>query len=53
MRGDIYLLPQYVFMVWCLDKHSDNFTFALYVNIIPLYGSYYYYYYYYYFIYVT
>jgi hypothetical protein len=22
-------LPQYIFMVWCLVKHSDNFTFYL------------------------
>jgi hypothetical protein len=22
-------LPQYVFMVWCLVKHRDNFTFYL------------------------
>jgi hypothetical protein len=21
--------PQYVFMAWCLVKHSDNFTFTL------------------------
>jgi hypothetical protein len=25
MSGAIPLLPQYVFMVWCLVKHSDNF----------------------------
>jgi hypothetical protein len=29
MRGDILLLPQHVFMVWCLVKHRDNFTFTL------------------------
>jgi hypothetical protein len=23
----LYLLPQYVFMAWCLVKHRDNFTF--------------------------
>jgi hypothetical protein len=27
MRGDMPPLPQYVFMVWCLFKHRDNFTF--------------------------
>jgi hypothetical protein len=27
MRGAIPPLPQYVFMVWCLVKHRDNFTF--------------------------
>jgi hypothetical protein len=26
MRGAIPLLPQYVFMAWCLVKHRDNFT---------------------------
>jgi hypothetical protein len=29
MRGTILLLPQYVFMAWCLVKHRDTFTFAL------------------------
>jgi len=29
MRGTIPPLPQYVFMVWCLVKHRDNFTFTL------------------------
>jgi len=24
--------PQYVFMVWCLVKHRDNFTFTLYAD---------------------
>jgi hypothetical protein len=28
MRGAIPLFPQYVFMVWCLVKHRDNFTFT-------------------------
>jgi hypothetical protein len=28
MRGAIPPLPQYVFMVWCLVKHRDNFTFT-------------------------
>jgi hypothetical protein len=27
MRGAIPALLQYVFMVWCLVKHRDNFTF--------------------------
>jgi hypothetical protein len=27
MRGAI-LLPQYVFMAWCLVEHRDNFTFT-------------------------
>jgi hypothetical protein len=27
-RGNILPLPQYVFMVWCLVKHRDNFTFT-------------------------
>jgi hypothetical protein len=31
MRGDIPPLPQYVFMVWYLVKHKDNFTFYLYL----------------------
>jgi hypothetical protein len=30
MRGAIPPLHQYVFMVWCLVKHRDNFTFYLY-----------------------
>jgi hypothetical protein len=29
MRGAIPPLPQHVFMVWCLVKHRDNFTFTL------------------------
>jgi hypothetical protein len=29
MRGAIPPLPQYDFMTWCLDKHSDNFTFYI------------------------
>jgi hypothetical protein len=29
MHGAIPPLPQYVFMVWCLVKHRDNFTFTL------------------------
>jgi hypothetical protein len=32
MRGAIPLFPQYVFVVWCLVKHRENFT--LYVNDI-------------------
>jgi hypothetical protein len=28
MRGAIPPLPQYVFVVWCLVKHRDNFTFT-------------------------
>jgi hypothetical protein len=28
MRGAIPPLPQYVFMAWCLVKHSDIFTFT-------------------------
>jgi hypothetical protein len=28
MRGAIPSLPQYAFMVWCLVKHRDNFTFT-------------------------
>jgi hypothetical protein len=27
MHGATSLLPQYVFMEWCLVKHRDNFTF--------------------------
>jgi hypothetical protein len=30
MRGAIPLLPQYVFMPWCLVKHRDTFTFMFY-----------------------
>jgi hypothetical protein len=26
--------PPYVFMVWCLVKHRDNFTFYLYITIL-------------------
>jgi hypothetical protein len=29
MRGDIPPLPQYALMAWCLVKHRDNFTSAL------------------------
>jgi hypothetical protein len=29
MRGAIPPLPQYVFMVWCLVKHRDNFTLMM------------------------
>jgi len=29
MRGVILLLPQYVFMAWCLVKYRDKFTFTL------------------------
>jgi hypothetical protein len=37
MRGAIPPLPQYVFMAWCLVKHSDNFTsLPFYVIIIQL-----------------
>jgi hypothetical protein len=28
MRGAIPPLPRYVFMVWCLVKHRDNFIFT-------------------------
>jgi hypothetical protein len=28
MRGAVPPLPQYVFMVWYLVKHRDNFTFT-------------------------
>jgi len=28
MHGAISPLPQYAFMVWCLVKHRDNFTFT-------------------------
>jgi hypothetical protein len=34
MRGAIHPLPQYVFMVWCLVKHRDNFTEILFNNFI-------------------
>jgi len=27
MRGAILPLPQYVFLVWCIVKHRDKFTF--------------------------
>jgi hypothetical protein len=29
MRGAIPPLPHYIFMVWCLVKHRDSFTFTL------------------------
>jgi hypothetical protein len=36
-------LPQYVFMVWCLAKHRDNFTFYLYgkgeADRVPVFGK--------------
>jgi len=32
IRAAITLLPQYVFMAWCLVKHRDNFTFTLSVH---------------------
>jgi len=28
VRGTIPPLRQYVFIVWCLAKHRDNFTFT-------------------------
>jgi hypothetical protein len=31
MCGAIPLLPQYVFMAWCLGKHRDNFTFYVFL----------------------
>jgi hypothetical protein len=34
MRGAINPLPQYVFMVWCLVKQRDNFTFYLYSGML-------------------
>jgi hypothetical protein len=33
MRGAIPLLPQYVFIAWCLVKHRD-FTFTFYLNYL-------------------
>jgi len=38
MCGAIPLFPQYVFMVWCLVKHGDNFTFCL-VNLFEEFPS--------------
>jgi len=32
MRGAISPLPQCVFMVWCLVKHRDNFTFFAFLS---------------------
>jgi len=32
MRGAILHSPQYAFMMWCLLKHSGNFTFSLFTN---------------------
>jgi hypothetical protein len=29
MRGAILLVPQYVFIAWCLVKHRDNFNFII------------------------
>jgi hypothetical protein len=29
MRGTVPPLLQYIFVAWCLVKHSDNFTFTL------------------------
>jgi hypothetical protein len=31
--------PQYVFMVWCLVKHRDNFTFTIIIIIIIIISS--------------
>jgi hypothetical protein len=36
MHGAIPPFPQYAFMVWCLVKHRDNFTFTLHSS--PLVG---------------
>jgi hypothetical protein len=33
MREAIPLLPQYVFMTWCLVKHRDNFNFYYFIFI--------------------
>jgi len=33
MHGAIPPLPQYVFVAWCLVKHSDNFTFTFFTFI--------------------
>jgi hypothetical protein len=44
VSGAIPPLPQYAFMVWCLVKHRDSFTFTVIlgtINIIcRLFGSY-------------
>jgi hypothetical protein len=32
MRGTIPPLRQYAFMLWCLVKHRDNFTFTFYTS---------------------
>jgi len=32
MSGAIPLLPQYIFMAWCLVKHRENFTFNFTLN---------------------
>jgi hypothetical protein len=34
VSGVISPLPHYAFMVWCLVKHRDNFTFYLYLKVI-------------------
>jgi len=36
MSGAVPPLPQYVFMVWCLVKHRDNFTFYLYLGVMDV-----------------
>jgi len=33
---ELYLHSPYVFMVWCLVKYRDNFTFYLFVNIVDI-----------------
>jgi hypothetical protein len=33
MRGAIPPLPQYVFMAWCLVKHTDNLYIYMYTCI--------------------
>jgi hypothetical protein len=32
MSGAIPLLPQYIFMAWCLVKHRENFTFIFHLS---------------------
>jgi hypothetical protein len=39
MSGAIPPLPQYAFMVWCLVKHRDNFTFTFMIAQLKLQNS--------------
>jgi hypothetical protein len=33
---DVYLSTGYIFMVWYLDKHRDNFTFTVFFRTFQI-----------------